>query len=70
MRYSNKSCLVLIKDSTTYDHQMVKIKPGTLTVGTAENKFEGISERFLASDKAFSLISSVKGTPAYWKQFH
>ena len=49
---------------------MVKIKPGTLSVGTAENKFEGISERFLASDKAFSLISSVKGTPAYWKQFH
>ena len=48
---------------------MHKIKPGTLTAGTVKNNFKGTIERFVASDNAFSFISSVKGTPAYWKQF-
>ena len=46
-----------------------KIEPGTLTAGTVKNNFKRTIERFIASENAFSLISSVKGTPAYWKQF-
>ena len=46
-----------------------KIEPGTLTAGTVKINFKRTIERFIASENAFSLISSVKGTPAYWKQF-
>ena len=48
---------------------MHKIKPGTLTEGTFKNNFKGTIERFVASDNAFSFMSSVKRTPAYWQQF-
>ena len=48
---------------------MHKIKPGTLTAGTVKSNFKGTRERFVAKDNAFSFMSSVKGTPAYWKQF-
>ena len=48
---------------------MQKIKPGTLTAGTVKSNFKGTIERFVAKDNAFSFMSSVKGTPAYWKQF-
>ena len=48
---------------------MHKIKPGKLTAGTVKNNFKGTIERFVASDNAFSLMSSVKETSAYWKQF-
>ena len=48
---------------------MHKIKPGTLTAGTVESNFKGTIERFVAKDNAFSFMNSVKGTPAYWKQF-
>ena len=33
------------------------------------NNFKENIERFAASDNTFSFISSVKRTPAYWKQF-
>ena len=46
---------------------MHKIKAGTLTPRTVKNNFKGTIERFVASDNAFSFMSSVKGT--YWKQF-
>ena len=39
---------------------MHKITPGTLTAGTLKSNFKG---------KAFPLMSSVKGTPTYLKQF-
>ena len=48
---------------------MRKIKSGTLTEGTVKNNFKRISERFVASDNAFSFMSSVNGTLAYWEQF-
>ena len=48
---------------------MHRIKPGTLTAGTVKSNFKGAIERFVARDDAFSFLSSVKGTPAYWKQF-
>ena len=48
---------------------MHKIKPGTLAVGMVKNNFKGVIGRFVASDNAFLFMSSVKGTPAYWKKF-
>ena len=48
---------------------MQKIKPGTLTAGSVKNNFKGTVEWFVASDNSFSFMSSVKGTPAYWKKF-
>ena len=48
---------------------MHKIKPGTLTAGTVKNNFKRTIEKFVASDNAFSFMSSAKRTPAYWKQF-
>ena len=48
---------------------MHKIKPGTLTAGTVKSNFKGTIKWFVARDNAFSLMSPVKGTPAYWKQF-
>ena len=46
-----------------------KIKPSTLTVGKVNNILKGTIERFVASDNAFSFMSSVKGTPRHWKHF-
>ena len=48
---------------------MNKTKPDTLTAGTVKNNFKRTIERFVASDNGFSFMSSVKETPAYWKQF-
>ena len=47
---------------------MHKIKSGTLTAGSIKSNFKESVERFVASDNTFSFMSSVKGTPAYWKQ--
>ena len=46
---------------------MRKINPGSFTAGTIKSNFEGTIERFVAKDNAFSFMSSVKGTPTYWK---
>ena len=46
-----------------------KIKRGTLTAGPVKSNFKGTVERFVPSDNAFSFMRSVKGIPAYWKQF-
>ena len=48
---------------------MHKIKPGTLTARTVKSTIKGRIEQFVSRDNAFSFMSSVKGTPAYWKQF-
>ena len=48
---------------------MHKIKLGKLAAGMVRNNLKGTIERFVASDKLFSFMSSVKGTPPYWKQF-
>ena len=48
---------------------MHKVKPGTLTAETVTKNFKGTIVRFVASDNAFSFMSPVKLTPAYWKQF-
>ena len=48
---------------------MHKIKSGTLTAETIKNNFKANVKRFVASDNAFSFISSAKETPPYWKHF-
>ena len=48
---------------------MHKIKAGTLTAGMVKKFFKGTIKRFFTGDNEFSFMSSVKGTPAYWKQF-
>ena len=48
---------------------MHKIKPGTFVAGTIESNFKGTIESFVARNITFSFMSSVKETPAYWKQF-
>lgn len=42
-----------------------KMKLGKPTVKTVKNNVQGIIDRFLASDTAFSFVSSVKRTLAY-----
>ena len=54
---------------STMNFAMHKIKPGTLTAGSVQRNFKETLESFVASDNAFSFMSSVKGTIAYWKQF-
>ena len=41
------------------------IKPGTITAGMVKNDLKGTTKRCVASGNAFSVMSSVKGTPAY-----
>ena len=45
------------------------IKPGTLTAEVVENNFKGTIERLVASNNAFSFMSSVKETPEYCNSF-
>ena len=48
---------------------MHKIKAHAFTAGAVKNNFKGAIEKFVASDNAFSSMSSVKGTIACYKQF-
>ena len=52
---------------SSIEFAMHKIKPGTLTARTVKSNFKGTIEKFVARDNAFSFMSSVKGTRAYWK---
>ena len=48
---------------------MHNIKPGALTAVMVKNNFKATIENFVASDNKCSFMNTVKGTPAYWKQF-
>ena len=48
---------------------MHKIKSSTLTAKMAKSSFKGKIERLFARYNALSFVSSVKGAPAYRKQF-
>ena len=39
-----------------------------LTVGMLSKHFKKRVQEFIAKDKALSFMSSIKGTPAYWKK--
>ena len=41
------------------------IKPGTITGQMVKNDLKGTIGRFVASGNAFSVMSSIKGTPTY-----
>ena len=48
---------------------MQKLNSCSVTAGCIRQNFKESVRKFVASNNAFSFMSSVKGTPAYWKQF-
>ena len=56
-----------LRPSTNF--AMHKIKPDNLTAGIVKINFKETVKNFVASDNAFSFMSSVKRIPTYWKQF-
>ena len=48
---------------------MKKALSNDLTAGMLSKNLKQRVQEFIAEDKAFSFISSIKGTPAYWKKF-
>ena len=45
-----------------------KVK-GTITAGQLKKNFKSTVRSFISEDKGYMFMKSVKGTPAYWKQF-
>ena len=48
---------------------MRKVASDTLTAGMLGRNFKEKVKEFIATDKAFSFMNCIKGTPAYWKKF-
>ena len=48
---------------------MRKIASDSLNAGKLIKNFKATIQQFIAQDKAYSFMSSIKGTPAYWKKF-
>ena len=48
---------------------MKKVLSNDLIPGMLSKNFKQRVQEFIAKDKAFSFMSSIKGTPAYWKKF-
>ena len=49
---------------------MKKIVSDSLNAGKLSKNFKAIIQQLIAQDKAYSFMSSIKGTPAYWKHFY
>ena len=49
---------------------MKKIVSDNPNTGMLSKNFKATLHQFIAQDKAYSFISSIKGTPAYWKKFY
>ena len=47
---------------------MKKVLSNDLTPGMLSKNFKQRVQEFIAKDKAFSFMSSIKGAPAYWKK--
>ena len=47
---------------------MKKMLSNYLTPGMVSKNFKQRVQESIAKDKAFSFMSSIKGTPAYWKK--
>ena len=47
---------------------MKKIAPDSLNEGKLSKIFKETIQQFIAQDKVYSFMSSIKGTPAYWKK--
>ena len=48
---------------------MQKVRGMQITAGIVKQNYKESVKRLLSSENAYSFMSSVKGTPAYWKQF-
>ena len=48
---------------------MKKVSSTNLTAGMFSNNFKETVRQFVSNDKAFGFMSTIKGTPAYWKKF-
>eukprot|EP00111_Clytia_hemisphaerica_P007574 TCONS_00022007-protein len=48
---------------------MRKVAASNLNAGMLSQNFKETAKQFIANDEAFAFISTVKGTPAYWKKF-
>ena len=48
---------------------MKKIASDSLNAGKLSKNFKATIQQFIAQDKAYSFMSSIKVTPAYWKKF-
>ena len=48
---------------------MRKVSALSLNAGMLSQNFKETVKQFIANDKAFAYMNSVKGTPAYWKKF-
>ena len=48
---------------------MKKVISNNLTSGMLSKNFKQRVKELIAKDKAFSFMRSIKGTPAYWKNF-
>ena len=48
---------------------MRKVACNSLTAGMPSKDFNEKVKEFIATDRAFSFMNTIKGTPAYWKKF-
>ena len=48
---------------------MKKIASDSLNAGKLSKNFKATIQQFIAQDKAYTFMSSIKGTPAYWENF-
>ena len=48
---------------------MQKVCSNQLTAGMLTGNFKETVQSFVANDEAYSFMSTIKGTPAYWKRF-
>ena len=48
---------------------MKKVVSNILTAGIMSKYYKQRVKELIPKDKAFSFITSIKGTPAYWKKF-
>ena len=48
---------------------MEKVTSNQLTSGILNSNINEKVKKFIASDQAFTFMSSIKGTPTYWKKF-
>ena len=46
-----------------------KVCSGNLTAGVLSQNFSERAESLIVKDEAYHMMSTIKGTPAYWKDF-
>ena len=63
------SVLQKVQLSSQINIAMKKVISNNLTAGMLSKNFKQRVKKLIAKDKAFSFMSSIRGTPAYWKNF-